>query len=324
MRRRRPTAHSLRLRSIAAQCARRLARSEACAIALTGSAARGDAVKSSDIDLWVIGRSSGSFAFPHPSVHVTLLRQRLGEALALDNLCFYEVRDIKVLHDPRGVFAQLRERFETQQAGIRKRIHGGTLAEVKRRSKLSSRGSAYQRALHLGRLAFLFAAWELFEAFGWRVPKFRNLRTYLPKTAVARVRQLLRVKISRASAEWASKTLPRLTQEAQAAFKALKIPQPSVPIAALRQLRKGPREDAVLALRAHFHEQWDPLLSGAVSARITLPMELTRYYGIVFGFEEAAPKLAQNRAVFRQLLRELPSARTLAPPALLRQLYSPK
>jgi hypothetical protein len=313
-----PSPHCSRLRKLAEAYARELARREPCAIAATGSTARGDSVAGSDIDLWVIGDQSGRFPVTGRSVPITLLRQRLDEALELDNLCIYEVDDVWVIHDPDGVFERIRTRFAKHRPKIRQIIRRATQEDVRAHLDEACHGAGVRRTIHLGRVAFILGAWELFSAFGWRVPKFRNLRAHLPARSLVLVKQLLRLRSSPESRRWVLHALPRLLAESRATFQRWNVERLDFPTQAVEQLRQGPVEDGLLLLRAHFHEQWQPLLQPSQDLSAwpylpvaELPRNLGRYYRIIHGLEGSTLEVAESCKLLLDLQRSLPSAATL-------------
>src|SRR5687768_2546584 len=91
------SAQSQTLRTHARDIARRIVSRVPCSVALTGSAARGDAERGSDIDLWVVGPPQSRETFDDGGQAVTLICQPLRAALTFRNLCYWEVRDLLVL-----------------------------------------------------------------------------------------------------------------------------------------------------------------------------------------------------------------------------------
>lgn len=149
------------------------------AVALTGSAARGNATADSDLDLWIIGARSGRFSKRFEGVNVTLLCQRPAEAVTFDNLCFYEVDDLLILRDDAGLFRGLRQVWRSHRRGIRAEIVRSTRAQLQWELQRAEVGSARHRAIFLRFAAWRGACLRVFLSRGWRVPRLHALRAEL-------------------------------------------------------------------------------------------------------------------------------------------------
>ncbi len=88
----------------------------ASAVALAGSWARGDAYRHSDLDLWVVAARPGRALFVRDSFLVSVARKTAAglRAELRDPALVGQVvpawREVRILADPRGVAARLRER----------------------------------------------------------------------------------------------------------------------------------------------------------------------------------------------------------------------
>lgn len=186
-----PTPESLALRAVAAAFAARLVKQERCAVALTGSAARGNAGPASDVDLWVLGATSGREHLVWSGTPLTLLRMTPREALRFEALCFYEVDDLLVLEDARGAFAQVQRAFARQRPAIRRAILEATLGDLHRELGRALEGSTWQRVVSARAAGLRLACLWLFLRTGWRVPRLSTLQAQLPRPAVRALRSLL-------------------------------------------------------------------------------------------------------------------------------------
>jgi len=232
--------------ALAQRCAQSLVRREHCAVALTGSTARGDATIGSDVDLWVIGRASGRQHLRVDGTRVTLLRYTLPQALAVDTLCRFEVDDVQVLADPHGVFQQIRRRFDQRRSVIRSLVLADTEAALLEELAAAADGAPLQRVLALRQAALRLAKVEVYFVHGWRVPKWRNIVTALPRPLVARLRTLLALAPTPAARQL-DHALPALLSALSRAR--CPRPDPTAIEVARQRLVGGAVEDALVALQ---------------------------------------------------------------------------
>ena len=149
-------------------------------MAITGSAARGNARRDSDLDLWILGTRSGRFVRRIEGVSVTLLCQTSTEAERFDNLCLYEVDDLHVLEDTSGAFARLTGSWRKHRRRIRAEIIRGTQAQIRWELERAEKGSALHQATFLRFACWRLACLRVFIDHGWRVPRLHLLREQLP------------------------------------------------------------------------------------------------------------------------------------------------
>jgi predicted nucleotidyltransferase len=178
------SSESRKLREHARDLARQIVAQVGCSVALTGSAARGDAERGSDIDLWLVGR----FPDRRDTIldrgrPVTLLRQPLRRALSFRNLCFWEVRDLLVLEDASGAFAKITGRFAELAPRIDAAVLGATFEAAEYELRSARADDVVDRVRHLrGALHRLAAAW-VFKQSHQRVPRLRQFKAQLPAAA---------------------------------------------------------------------------------------------------------------------------------------------
>ncbi|MEW5847523.1 MAG: hypothetical protein AB2A00_01870 [Myxococcota bacterium] len=168
---------------VALDVAARLMRGNTLGVAVTGSVGRGQPGPHSDVDLWVLGHLDGRHHFFHRGVPVTLLLQTPEHAASLDNLCFYDVDDLWVLHDPHGHFARIRRRYALERARIHASIVAASREAILDASEHALIGSSWHRLMHLRELAWRVACLHVFATYGGRVPKLRHLQALLPPHA---------------------------------------------------------------------------------------------------------------------------------------------
>lgn len=213
------------------------------AVAVTGSVARGNSTSDSDLDLWVLGARSGRFVHHVGGVSVTLLCQRPREAAVLDNLCFYEVDDLKVLHDPRGRFTAIRRRWRQHRSTIRRMIVEATREDLAVELDRARWGSPLHRAAFLRMACWRLCCVWVFLERGWRVPRLHTLRDVLPVRLVRHLDAALGLP-SVAACRRALAGLKRVEAEVQRSMKRYRVPHPIV-----EKARSAPEEAAFLARR---------------------------------------------------------------------------
>lgn len=239
------TPRSRELRALAAQWLPTLV-DDADAVALTGSAARGNARADADLDLWVLGRWSGRATLVRDGVSVTLLCQRPAEAMALDNLCFYEVDDLLVLRDVGGVFARLTKRWRQHRRTLRARILATTDEQLAWELERASRGSALHRATFLRLAGWRLACTFVFLEKGWRVPRLHLLDEALPRAEASRLHRVLGLPPD-AACRRAVGLVPSAVAQLERLLDERRL---DVPEAIAAKARSNPREAAFLALRS--------------------------------------------------------------------------
>lgn len=229
------------------------------AVALTGSAARGNARADADLDLWVLGQRSGRSTLVREGVSVTLLCQRPAEAMTLDNLCFYEVDDLVVLRDPRGLFARLKRRWQRHRRVLRQRILATTDDQLSWELERASRGSALHRATFLRLAGWRLACLYVFLERGWRVPRLHLLDEVLPRRAVRRLHRVLGLP-SAARCRAAVRLVPQAVKELQRICERDGAPAAlDVPDSIAAKSSANPREAGFLARRSLVLEWLPPV-----------------------------------------------------------------
>jgi hypothetical protein len=174
---------ALRLHALALQETRSLLRKGALAVAVTGSVARGNPSPSSDVDLWVLWDQDTRRHFRRGKTWVTHLIQTPQGAAHFDNLCLYDVDELWVVADPKGLFAAIRRDYRRCHRDITAAILEATADALVFHVQRTTFGSAWHRLQHLHELAWRAACLWLFEEHGWRVPKARQARAFLPPKA---------------------------------------------------------------------------------------------------------------------------------------------
>ncbi|MBN2362231.1 MAG: nucleotidyltransferase domain-containing protein, partial [Deltaproteobacteria bacterium] len=294
---------SARLRSIAERCARSLRRREHCAVALTGSVARGDASVGSDIDLWVIGDRGGRQQLMLDGVRVTLLRDTLDGALEIDRLCRFEVDDLVVLADEDGSFARIREHFDGRRLLIRSLVLAETEVALLDELAAAADGPPIARALALGRAALLLAKVEVYFARGWRVPKWRNLAACMAPPLIRALRRLLHLPAGE-RAPRLDRALPGLI----ASLRRRRLPtgDPIALAVARQRLVGGLPDDGVVELRQ--------LLGSAPRSWLTAARPTTgphrcwlALHGLDTAIRDPDRRLRLNQRRFSRFVQSLPS-----------------
>ena len=243
-------------------------------MALTGSAARGDASRGSDLDLWVLGRHSDRRHLVVANTPVTLLRQTPRDALRFDSLCLFEVDDLLVLEDPRGHFQRVRRAFSRQRGRIRRAIVKATWDGIDADLALARGASGAQQLHVLRQVAFKAAALWLFLRTGWRVPRDRTLKAHLPPDVRRRYEVVLGLPATPARARATAQALGEavaaarrfLAVQARAGRPVRELPEPPSRELAAR-LRSREWDEALLLARRHLRLLLLPSVLGTLGAR---------------------------------------------------------
>ncbi|MDP1919682.1 MAG: hypothetical protein Q8L14_25745 [Myxococcales bacterium] len=218
-------------------------------MALTGSAARGNARADSDLDLWVLGARSGRITVNRSGTSITLLCQRFDEATTLDNLCFYEVDDLIVLRDPSGAFDRLKRIWNRRRPAIHRRIETATEEQLVWELERGSRGSLLHRAAFLRLACWRMACLFVFLKRGWRVPRLHLLAEELPAASSRRLDAVLGLPSAAVCRRFA-RQMPRAVRELEAMLardgKAVRL---EVPESIAAKAGSAPKEAAFLARR---------------------------------------------------------------------------
>lgn len=218
-------------------------------MALTGSAARGNARADSDLDLWVLGSRSDRVVLEKAGTSITLLCQRFDEATTLDNLCFYEVDDLIVLRDPSGAFDRLQRIWNRRRAAIHRRIEAATEEQLVWELERGCRGSPLHRAAFLRLACWRMACLFVFLKRGWRVPRLHLLAEELPAPLARRLDAALGLPSAAVCRRW-SRQLPRAVRELEALVaRDGKLVRLEVPESIAGKADSAPREAAFLARR---------------------------------------------------------------------------
>lgn len=164
------------------------------AIAVTGSAARGDASRGSDLDLWCISprhqahhRVHGTFR----GADVTLLCDGPASARATRTLLRCELADLLVLRDPRGDFAAVRALANKRRAATWRALCRNTSQDLLGELGEAARGPTWNRLSALREAALRLAAAWVYRRHGWRTPRWRTLRRVLTPKAVRGLEEVL-------------------------------------------------------------------------------------------------------------------------------------
>lgn len=229
-------------------------RPDVLAVALTGSLARGDPDRGSDVDLWVIGARDDREHFRRRGVPVTLLWQRPHTALSAETRLLYEVADAWVLFDPRGILARVRAEAWARRSQTRRRIRAGTTGFIRLLVREALRVAPTAPGLavaHLREAGRRVAALHVYDTRGWRVPKWRHFQRGLPPRALRALAALQALPRGDRALASVLATLVE-TWPAAGPSTAARTWPPPVPHPAdfRRMLRVGRTEDALMVLRA--------------------------------------------------------------------------
>ena len=216
------------------------------AVAITGSAARGDASTGSDLDLWCVSPKHAKHHRVHGTfrgIDVTLLCDSARSARAERSLMRCEVADLIVLRDPRGEFRDIqklgRARAKRTWAALCRTTSTALVEELGE----ASRGPPWNRLPPLREAALRFAATWVYRRRGWRTPRWRTLRQVLPAAQAQRLARILALPTNGAG-EAMLTTLARLRR----------LPDD---VTARRQAKEW--GEAVLLARRAVEREWMPL-----------------------------------------------------------------
>lgn len=213
------------------------------AVALTGSAARGDAEPGSDLDLWCLARGSLRHhrrELRWSGVDVTLLVDGQRNAGTLESLSQCETDDLLVLHDPRGLFPPLQRRARELRPRLNQLLMRATARALNAELREGARGSALNRVPPLREAALRVASIWAFRHYGYRTPRWRTLVRILPPKARALLAEILDVPPTRSA--------KRALTHARRAARALGSPLPKT---ALARLHAAQWTEATLLTRRH-------------------------------------------------------------------------
>jgi predicted nucleotidyltransferase len=208
-----PTVESLRLRALALEVLPSVSKKGDC-VAITGSAARGNATRDSELDLWILGTRSGSFVKRVHGVDVRLRCQHPDEAVTFDTLCQAEVDDLLLLEDRAGAFEAVRRAWKKQRRRVRAEVIRSTQKQVELELARGETGSDWHRASFLRLAAWRLSCLRVFIDHGWRVPRLHALRASLPRALAKRLDEVLALP-KPAAARAAVKLMPRVEREAR-------------------------------------------------------------------------------------------------------------
>ena len=311
-----PSQHSERLRALAARYAPIVP--DAAAVAVTGSAGRGDAEAGSDLDLWVISEVEGVVHDVFDGVPITLMREAEARVFDLEHLAGLEVELTHVVLDPQGLFARVLAHFAEHADAIR----AGNLCGARERLAAlladSHEGTAPGRLWMLRAAAHLAAALRMYEDTGIMMPKLRHLRAWLPAGMHRMLRDIQGIddvaprvdELIRASGGIAERMTAQLA----------KLPQPTDRVAtphnALRKLAHDDLDDGVLLLRGFFETSFVDQVLAAVPnismvrfLRELCDPEIRAYWEALYGLgvpdEELERTVDAARSTLGTLLAEL-------------------
>lgn len=218
-------------------------------MAITGSAARGDAVDGSDLDLWCVSpryrghqRRHGRF----DRIDVTLLCDGPRSSVSAWSLARCEAGGLICLHDPQGLFDRVQERFVKQKARRIELLHRNTSQRI-----LADLDSARksQRLEPLQEVGIQLASAWIYLHHGWHSPHWRTFRAVLPDEAFDALKSILRLPTATA----AKNALLRV-QRALARTRS-----PVLPRRVRTRMRAGDWSEAVLLARRHLEREVLPV-----------------------------------------------------------------
>lgn len=244
-----PTVRSAELRALATAVLPHVAQRGDC-VAITGSAARGNARADSDLDLWILGKRRGRFVRSFHGVSVTLLCQTPAEAMKFENLCLSEVDALLLLDDTTGAFERLKAVWRKQRRRVGAEIIRSSQAQLRLEFERAETGSALQRATFLRLACWRLMVLRLYIDTGWRVPRLHLLRAELPAGLRRRLDEVLALP-SAAACRRAVKLLPAALREVEK-FGPLDGYRPPTSIA--ERVARAPDEAAFLARKELVYE----------------------------------------------------------------------
>jgi predicted nucleotidyltransferase len=316
------SADSARLRAVAARYAQTL--DATTAVAVTGSAGRGDAEPSSDLDLWVISDDESVTHDVFEGVPISVMRESEARVLEVEHLAGLEVDITHVVQDPAGVFARVLALYEQHAAAIRNNNIAGARERLSGLLEDSLEGTPQGRLWALRAAAHLAAALHIYEGTGRMMPKLRHLRTWLPPDAYRMLRDVHGidevapridelVRASETIAERMNVQLARLTSD----------PLPiATPHNALLKLAHGDIDDGVLLLRSFFETNFvDQVLEAAPEISMVRFLfelcdpQIRVYWQLLHGYDKPDAELTITVAATRQAAHALLAELADLPPA---------
>ena len=273
------------------------------AVAVTGSAARGDASAGSDLDLWCVSPRYGGHVRLHRragAIPVTLLCDSPRSAGSVRSLARTEVEELVVLRDPGGVFPVLQRAARARRpelwAGICRATSQGLEAELLE----GTRGPVWSRVPPLREAALRCAAAWVCERQGWRTPRWRTLRRVLPRDARAELGALLGLP----PASEARRSVLQLGRALGTARLG------TLPVEVRARLRAGEHHEALLLARRHVERE---VLPGLQAVHPALRRALRRAHGLQAVADGDFRPVARAAVRLRRLVELLEVARLFSP-----------
>lgn len=305
-----PSSHALALRRLVEDHAPELAPVGRRALAITGSAGRGDADASSDIDVWTIADAGGPpLGRLLDGVPVTVFREHEALALSLDHLAALDVEDAYVIEDRESLFSRAQALCRERGPAIRAYNLESSLLFVAKLIAMAERGTPTARAFALRKAAQRLAATLTYARGGPKAPKMRHLEQTLERerfAALRRVHGFDAVALDPSSLQDGALALPPLI-DAFLHDEGVLRPRAEAPHVALRKLEHGHSDDGVLQLRTFLQRHVVDPIHHASGARDMVahierraPPPLASFFLRLFAVSDAG--LKELRESFAELL----------------------